>query len=377
MAFSEALKLKVRKKAHLSCCVCKAPGVEVHHIIPQEENGPDTEENAAPLCPSCHEVYGANPQKRKFIREARDLWYEICAKRYASDADRLDEIKSLLRNTVSHDDFQKFKEELLSRKAVNLLLTEPQQQSDVREGFMFIGQYPTTGFRWDNDLRPAPSLVKQENIPDAPWLVSQAVGIFELGQRYSIFDEKNVLRDFAKLSPTAEAIQQFANRHGYLADEDDLVPLYYPDGKPDHNLWVGESLQFWTKEIREMNMLVTLWEMIKDKQIEALREHIIWKLDSMGVFFIWQYPGISLSKMAVIASEKIAPELFYQWKWGEVIRPALHYLCAEINAQTRGHINPTLFPPRMMEMYMVPDSFRSALYVLISMEVREHSVEAE
>ena len=120
MAFSEALKLKVRKKAHLSCCLCKAIGVEVHHIIPQEENGPDTEENAAPLCPSCHEAYGANPQKRKFIREARDLWYEICEKRYASDIDRLDEIKRLLQNTVSYDDFQEFKEELLSHMTQGL-----------------------------------------------------------------------------------------------------------------------------------------------------------------------------------------------------------------------------------------------------------------
>jgi hypothetical protein len=38
---------------------------------------PDELENAAPLCPSCHETYGANPTKRKFLREARDLWYEI------------------------------------------------------------------------------------------------------------------------------------------------------------------------------------------------------------------------------------------------------------------------------------------------------------
>ncbi|MGD9161099.1 MAG: HNH endonuclease [Desulfobacteraceae bacterium] len=114
MAFSEAVKLKVRKKSHFSCCLCKAIGVKVHHIIPQEEGGSDKEENAAPLCPSCHETYGANPQKRKFIREARNLWYEICAKRYASDSDRLDEIKQLLKNTVSYDDFISFKEELLS-----------------------------------------------------------------------------------------------------------------------------------------------------------------------------------------------------------------------------------------------------------------------
>lgn len=114
MAFTEALKTKIRRKAHLSCCLCKSIGVEVHHIIPQEEKGLDTEENAAPLCPSCHEVYGQNSQKRKFIREARDLWYEICEKRYASEADRLDEIKRLLQNTVSYEDFQEFKEELLS-----------------------------------------------------------------------------------------------------------------------------------------------------------------------------------------------------------------------------------------------------------------------
>ncbi len=43
MPFTETLKSRVRKKAHLSCCLCQAIGVEVHHIIvPEEENGPDT-----------------------------------------------------------------------------------------------------------------------------------------------------------------------------------------------------------------------------------------------------------------------------------------------------------------------------------------------
>ena len=78
MAFSETLKIAVRKRAHLRCCICRSVGVEIHHIIPQEESGSDTEENAAPLCPSCHEIYGANQTKRKFIREARDFWYEHC-----------------------------------------------------------------------------------------------------------------------------------------------------------------------------------------------------------------------------------------------------------------------------------------------------------
>lgn len=187
-----------------------------------------------------------------------------------------------------------------------------------------------------------------------------------------------MVRDFAKLSSTAEAIKQFAVSHGHLANED-LVPLYYPDkvGQPDSILWAGESLQIWLEEIEEMNILVTLWEMIQNRQIEALKEHIIWKLDPVGVLFVWK--GLYGARGAVIVSTAISPELFYQWKWGEVIRPALHYLCGKINTQLKGHVNvnPTIFPDGRIGMDMVPDSLRAALYVLLLMEVREHPIEAE
>jgi 5-methylcytosine-specific restriction endonuclease McrA len=53
MAFTETLKLTVKRKAHFSCCLCHSLGVEVHHIVPQAEGGPDTEDNAAPLCRRC------------------------------------------------------------------------------------------------------------------------------------------------------------------------------------------------------------------------------------------------------------------------------------------------------------------------------------
>jgi hypothetical protein len=106
MPFSEDLKLKVKKQSHFACCLCHAIGVEVHHIIPQSEGGEDTENNAAPLCPSCHEIYGANPQKRKFITEARDFWYETCATRYASDASVLSDIANRLDQSLTKTDFQ-------------------------------------------------------------------------------------------------------------------------------------------------------------------------------------------------------------------------------------------------------------------------------
>ena len=78
MPFPEDVKIEVTERAHLRCCVCKNLGVEVHHIIPERENGPDTADNAVSLCPSCHDTYGCNPAKREFLREARDQWYEIC-----------------------------------------------------------------------------------------------------------------------------------------------------------------------------------------------------------------------------------------------------------------------------------------------------------
>lgn len=50
--------------------------------MPRKHGGLDAEPNAAPLCPSCHDTYGANPQKRKLLREARDAWFRICDQRF-------------------------------------------------------------------------------------------------------------------------------------------------------------------------------------------------------------------------------------------------------------------------------------------------------
>ena len=104
MSFSEDLRLRIRKQSHFRCCLCHSLGVEIHHIVPVAENGPDVEENAAPLCPSCHETYGANPEKRKFIREVRDFWYEICVKKLAMPAEQIREIADTLKTIATKED---------------------------------------------------------------------------------------------------------------------------------------------------------------------------------------------------------------------------------------------------------------------------------
>ena len=80
MPFSESLKKKVRERALFHCCLCKkiSLSLEIHHIIPEAEKGPDTEDNAAPLCPDCHRDFGDNPKKRSRIRDMRNAWYKIC-----------------------------------------------------------------------------------------------------------------------------------------------------------------------------------------------------------------------------------------------------------------------------------------------------------
>ena len=84
MPFSKTVITKARKKAHFRCVICKSPFVDVHHIIPESEGGLNKMENAAPLCAGCHDAYGNNPDKRRQIREMRDLWYEICEQRYTN-----------------------------------------------------------------------------------------------------------------------------------------------------------------------------------------------------------------------------------------------------------------------------------------------------
>jgi HNH endonuclease len=98
MPFSEATKLEAKRRAHFSCVVCHQPFVEVHHILPQAAGGSDDLDNAAPLCSSCHDLFGGNPDKRKQIREMRDLWYELCETRFRDSptlklAEAVDEIK--------------------------------------------------------------------------------------------------------------------------------------------------------------------------------------------------------------------------------------------------------------------------------------------
>jgi hypothetical protein len=101
MPFSESIKRKVKEHAHYKCCLCRKHWVaHVHHITPEAEDGPNIEDNAAPLCANCHDLYGGNPDKRKFIKESRDFWYNLCDKSSPPDLEMIREMHEHLHKEV-------------------------------------------------------------------------------------------------------------------------------------------------------------------------------------------------------------------------------------------------------------------------------------
>ena len=84
MPFPESLKLQVKQKAAFRCCRCQNIGIDVHHIVPEKDGGSNDIDNAAPLCPSCHDYFRNNPSKQKEIAQMRDFWYHFVNKKWQS-----------------------------------------------------------------------------------------------------------------------------------------------------------------------------------------------------------------------------------------------------------------------------------------------------
>lgn len=132
MAFPDSLIKRVRTRAHNQCCICEQVGIVIHHIIPQREEGPDIEDNAAPLCPSCHDTYEYNPKKRNLIRERRETWYKICSNRETGGPE-LAEFSMALQNLPSKEDIER----LAFRNASYVLGRQENQLSLEQTRFSF------------------------------------------------------------------------------------------------------------------------------------------------------------------------------------------------------------------------------------------------
>jgi hypothetical protein len=84
--FPPSVLRRAKELAAFKCCLCHSrAGDEVHHVLPKAEGGTNDLGNAVLLCSQCHTDNGSRPERRRFIREARDWWYARVRERYSSE----------------------------------------------------------------------------------------------------------------------------------------------------------------------------------------------------------------------------------------------------------------------------------------------------
>jgi hypothetical protein len=133
--FPESVKRKARELAFFKCCYCHdRQGHEVHHVVPKEEGGQGMLDNAILLCVQCHSDYGHRPDKRQQLRQARDHWYEIAAKRYGSPA--LEQI-ALLEDLATKNDITALRQQMTGM--FDTLMNRWQRGSTSTEEVLSVG----------------------------------------------------------------------------------------------------------------------------------------------------------------------------------------------------------------------------------------------
>lgn len=170
MGFSEPLKKEVRQKAGYRCCWCQQVGdIEVHHIVPEKEDGSDDMDNAAALCGRCHNTLGDNPSLRKQIRERRDWLYERVAKMYPDHPDpNLEKLSKLVGSIHEKQERQdEFSEQI---------------QAEMGEVKVILGQYVKTMEQAIDRLTPetvrtgTTSILNASSCVSAPWANFSGIG---------------------------------------------------------------------------------------------------------------------------------------------------------------------------------------------------------
>jgi len=120
MPFSEKVKLEVKEKSAFKCCICENfLGVEIHHIIPESEEGSSDIDNAAPLCPNCHNALGNDPKKRKDIKQRRDWWYKTVGTKYKQNKEVINKLGNISTKLDSISNDHTNEQETLRKGIVN------------------------------------------------------------------------------------------------------------------------------------------------------------------------------------------------------------------------------------------------------------------
>jgi hypothetical protein len=267
-----------------------------------------------------------------------------------------------------------------------------------RGAFTFLWPVPQGGFRWDDELAPAPLFGARE--PDAassasgPWLVDPVpVGGRDEGPSPSCapLNVPGLHRRFASTKPRRADILKFANKYGSLGRP---VGLIDPRVHTPQMMFQGEHLDLWHRELARMAQLVEIWDLTKDPGgAGKLGQIVKWRESPPGVYLNWGrepespriFPDGRLRDVRTDEPEEyhliatdgepgIEESLLRGWRFGEdVVAPARYYVHRQVNRAMAGHVSPAVLPFLKGEFVLWPDDLLSALYVSFALELSGQS----
>jgi transposase-like protein len=184
-----------------------------------------------------------------------------------------------------------------------------------------------------------------------------------------------LFRNFAATDPSLDAIKSFADRYGVLGGNLRKRIVLYGHGRGSHHpMGFGEHVDDWIKEIMVMRLAVDLWEAARQGDSDYLEAMISWAPEHARVS-IDTHPDLERGQLpekpayvhrAVIADERLDPEILARFVPGDLIAPALHCMQSLVNEHLHHRASPRLLwePNRdRLGLYIVPDGLIGALWL--------------
>jgi len=231
--------------------------------------------------------------------------------------------------------------------------TENLSLHEAREGSLLsLWTVAKGGYRISNDLRyvgnPGPGTAPPFIVPNG-----------RIRKVYPVLGNKLLHRNFAALDCKNEGdILKFASKYGLLKKP----LLLYP--QPSGGMLTGESLSVWKSQNRKLGLLLAIWDMVKGKKVGKLGQFIIWSVSGDSVHLSYEgYGEFS------IASKHQNPELLKRWHRGDVIEPALYYICRELNKNLDSQFSFKILPFMNKEIYTMPTTLESAMWLTFAREI--------
>jgi hypothetical protein len=197
-------------------------------------------------------------------------------------------------------------------------------------------------------------------------------------------DETGLFRIFAGTEPAEDSILSFAGRFGKLgpgavfpiepvSTSDPLVACYR----------IGEPLGTWQFQIRSLQQVVDLWDLVQHGDEHALARHIRWDTApgvGLAVTYL-SHPGAQPGgpfevtrppAAVVLASERDAPELLERLRHSDVYGPALLYIQRVINQRIAGLVSVRAQwsgQAKRLPLQFVPESLLGAIWLQFALAV--------